>query len=78
MYAAALQPGTPPPAREEAGQGADEQLASGCGSTLTLPTMLAEGAMKQLSLMAGALLGRPITSRCRLTVTREIQLRSAQ
>ena len=78
MYAAALQPGTPPPAREEAGQGADEQLASGCGSTLTLPTMLAEGAMKQLSLMAGALLGSPITSRCRLTATREIQLRSAQ
>lgn len=39
--------------------------------TLTLPTMLAEGAMKQLSLMAGALLGSPITSRCRLTATRE-------
>jgi hypothetical protein len=43
---------------------------SGYASTLTLPTTLAEGAMKQVSLMAGAMLGRPITSRCLLTVAK--------
>ena len=37
---------------------------------MTLPTTFAEGAMNEVSLIAGAMLGNDITSRCLLTVAK--------